>query len=127
MHDGMHDAQVPHRRNLRGRLWQLIQCHNARGLDPIEAFRVGDCVDLPLGTDDPTILDWCARNEHVLVTFDKDTMPGHWSERLQQGLQVPAIFMLRSQRQLSQIVDFLVLAAHASTPDEWKQWIKYVP
>ena len=30
---------------LRGSLWQAIQSHNARGIDPIDATRVGDPPD----------------------------------------------------------------------------------
>src|SRR5438270_13531903 len=38
--------------HLRGPLWIAIQTHIARGIHPIDAVRVGDPTDLPLGTKD---------------------------------------------------------------------------
>jgi hypothetical protein len=38
--------------NQRGVLWHVIQRHNARGVDPIDAVRVGDLPELPLGADE---------------------------------------------------------------------------
>ena len=42
--------------NLRGLLWKHIRRHNVRGVHPIDAVRVGDVADLPLGSTDPAIL-----------------------------------------------------------------------
>lgn len=61
--------------NQRGVLWHVIQRHNARGIEPIDALRVGDVPDLPLGSDDAAILNWAEREQRILVTFDKSTNP----------------------------------------------------
>jgi len=58
--------------NQRGVLWHVIQRHNARGIDPIDAQRVGDPADLPLGSEDPAILLWAEREQRILVTFGRD-------------------------------------------------------
>src|SRR5262249_33503352 len=44
--------------DLRGVLWRAIQRHNRTDPKPIDAVRVGDLPDLPLGTPDPDILAW---------------------------------------------------------------------
>jgi hypothetical protein len=41
--------------HLRGPLWLAILRHNAQGGLLIDAARVGDAPDLPLGSDDATI------------------------------------------------------------------------
>jgi hypothetical protein len=112
--------------NQRGVLWQVLQRHNARGIDPIDAIRVGDVSDLPLGSDDPAILRWAEREQRILVTFDKSSMSRHLSEHLAAGNHCPGIFMVGSETKPVNIVEFLALAAYASEPVEWQDWIKYL-
>jgi hypothetical protein len=112
--------------NQRGVLWHLIQRHNARGIDPLDAVRVGDAPDLPLGTDDPAILRWAEREQRILVTFDKSTMGRHLSEHLAAGNHCPGIVMVPTESKPVQVLEFLILAAYASEPVEWQDWIKYL-
>lgn len=42
--------------HLRGPLWRAIQWHNNSGVYPLDVVRVGDPPELPLGSDDPTLL-----------------------------------------------------------------------
>ncbi len=107
-------------------LWHVIQRHNARGIDPIDTVRVGDVPDLPLGSDDPAILRWAEREQRILVSFDKSSMSGHLAEHLAAGNHCSGIFMVLSDGKPVQVVEFLVLAAYASEPPEWRDWIKYV-
>src|SRR5262245_44136414 len=102
-----------------------MQRHNARGLDPIDAMRVGDPVELPLGKTDPDILLWTEAQNRLLVTFDKSTMPGHLADRLAGGHHCPGIFMVSRTVRPLDVLEFLVLAAYASEPGEWQDWIKY--
>lgn len=112
--------------NQRGTLWHVIQRHNARGIDPIDAVRVGDVPDLPLGSDDPEILRWAEREQRILVTFDKSSIGPHLSAHLAAGNHCPGIFMVSTHSNAVRIIEFLVLAAHASAPEEWRDWIKYL-
>ena len=111
--------------NQRGVLWHVILRHNARGIDPIDALRVGDVADLPLGSDDPTILLWAEREQRILVTFDRSSMRQHLTEHLAVGNHSPGIFMVLPDSKVVRIVEFLVIAAYASEPAEWLDWIKY--
>ena len=49
--------------HLRGFLWKAIRHHNLIGGDFIDAIRVGDPADLPLGSSDPDILIWAEDNK----------------------------------------------------------------
>jgi hypothetical protein len=112
--------------NQRGLLWQVIQRHNTRQLDPLDALCVGDLPELPLGAEDPDILMWAEAHERILVTFDKSTMPGHLSDHLAGGHHCPGIFMVRRTMRPLAALEFLVLAAYASEPAEWRDRIKYL-
>lgn len=76
--------------NQRGVLWHVIQRHNSRGIDPIDAVRVGDAADLALGSDDPTIPRWAEREQRILITFDRSTIAEHLREHLAAGIIVRA-------------------------------------
>jgi uncharacterized protein DUF5615 len=112
--------------NQRGVLWHVIQRHNARGIDPIDILRVGDPSDLPLGSGDDAILRWAEREDRILVTFDKSSMSQHLAEHLAAGNHCPGIFLVLPDQKPVQVGEFLVLAAYASDPSEWRDWIKYL-
>ena len=112
--------------NLRGPLWNVIQRHNARGIDPIQAVRVGDSNELQIGTTDDQILEWCESNQHILVTYDKSSMPSHLQSHLARGRNCPGIFMLHESCTWMSVLDFLVLAVYASEEFEWVNAIRYV-
>lgn len=109
--------------NQRGALWHIIQGHNALGIDTIDAVRVGDTPHLPFGADDLTILRWAERAQRNLVTFDKSSMSAHLAAHLVEGNPCPGIFMLPAEARPSRVLEFLVLAAYASEPAEWADWI----
>ena len=113
--------------NQRGLLWRAIVRHNQLGVDPVDAVRVGDFADLPLGVADPEILLWCEQENRILITFDKSTLAGHLADHLSAGRRCPGIFMLRRGSRLSLVVSFLALVAHASEAWEWADRIEYIP
>jgi hypothetical protein len=78
--------------HLRGVLWLAILRHNAQGGLPIDATRVGDPPDLPLGSSDPDILLWAQREDRILITQDVHTMPGFLAGHLQSGQHSPGVF-----------------------------------
>ena len=113
--------------HLRGVLWRAIQRHNAAGLEPLDALRVGDPPDLPLGTLDPDILLWAESAGRILISRDASTLDGHLANHLQAGHHCPGIFMVRRRCPLPQVVDFLVEAAYRSDAANWENHIEYIP
>jgi hypothetical protein len=75
--------------DLRGPLWRYVLRYNARGVEPIDAARVGDFDDLPLGTPDPEILRWCEVHQRVLVSHDRSTTPVHSRPTCPRAVIVP--------------------------------------
>jgi hypothetical protein len=113
--------------HLRGALWQAIQHHNAAGANSVDAVRVGDFQDLPLGTADPDILLWAARAGRILVSRDKKSLPKHLANHLQRGHHSPGIFIIRQHFTLAQIVAYLARAASTTSPLAWQDRIAFVP
>ena len=58
-------------------------------LREMDVRRIGDAGVPPLGTPDPDILTWIQRNNYILVTNNRTTMPRHLTEHLQAGRHVP--------------------------------------
>lgn len=112
--------------NQRGLLWSFLKRHNARGINTLDILRVGDFDELPIGVDDPAILRWCEENDRILVTFDRNSMPNHLKEHLASGRHSPGVFMLDSTSILKDVLDYLIVAANASEPSEWRDWINYL-
>jgi predicted nuclease of predicted toxin-antitoxin system len=79
------------------------------------------------GSSDPTILDWATRENRVLVTHDRDTMPNFVYERLIAGLPMPGVFLVRNRMSKGQAVDELFWAIHCLSEEECKDQIKYFP
>jgi hypothetical protein len=113
--------------NQRGLLWRAIVRHNQGGVYPLDTVRVGDPLDLPLGSSDPDILLWSEREGRILVSFDKATMASHLADHLQAGHHSPGIFTFRRGSRLSQIVAHLALVAYASDAWEWADRIEFIP
>lgn len=113
--------------HFRGILWSAILDHNARGQHTIDAIRVGDPPDLPLTTADPDLLIWAERARRIVVTRDKNTMPGHLTTHLAAGHSCPGVFIVRKQALLPDIVDFLVAVVYASDDSEWENQIRFIP
>jgi hypothetical protein len=90
--------------NQRGPLWRAVTRHNQAGLHLLDVVRVGDSLDLPLGSTDPEILLWCEREDRILVSFDKATLAGHLRDHLETGHHSPGIFLLRRASRLSEVV-----------------------
>lgn len=113
--------------NQRGLLWQVIQRHNGRGLYVLDVVRVGDPVELPLGVDDPTILEWAEQEQRILVTFDKASIPNHLNNHLASGKHSPGVFILVRDDRPMEVLDFLVIAAWRTDTEEWADRFQYIP
>ena len=113
--------------NQRGLLWRAVVRHNQLGAYHLDVVCVGDLPDLPLGSTDADILRWSEREQRILVTFDKTTLPQHLTTHLQAGNHCPGVFMLRRGSRLSQVVNHLALVAYASEVWEWQDRIEFIP
>jgi hypothetical protein len=78
-------------------------------------------------TPDPVILEWCAANGFILVTYDRNTVPKHAYERLQAGMPMPGVFVVRDRAPLGEAVLELSRIASQSTQEEWAGLVVFLP
>ena len=72
-----------------------------------------------LGADDPTVLEWAAREGRILLTDDRATMPEFTYRRIQAGRPMPGVFVLNDRLSTRQAIEEIVLLASKSEASEW--------
>ena len=82
---------------------------------------------MPTGASDPEILLWAERERRVLVSADTSTMATHLADHLAAGHHSPSVMTVRPGASYSAVLQFLVIAAYASGPEEWQDGITYIP
>ena len=88
---------------------------------------VGDAEVPPRGTSDPDILKWIEREDYILVTKNRRTMPKHFVEHLAAGRHVPGVLCIRKYVTMAEIIDVLYLIWYASDPEEYRDRLIFIP
>jgi len=113
--------------HLRGVTWQAIRSHNAKGAFLIDAVRVGDPTDLPLGSTDPEVLTWAEWEGRIIVSRDEGTMKTHLADHLKAGRHSPGVLLIRKGSRPADVALYLAAVAHASDAEEWQDQYRYIP
>jgi hypothetical protein len=74
----------------------------------LDLLRVQD-VNL-LHIDDPEILEWTAKNNRILLTHDRATMPDSAYERLFKNQKMAGMFVVSDRMSIRQAIDELLLS-----------------
>lgn len=80
-----------------------------------------------IGQDDPTVLEWAARERRLVVTHDVSTMTRFAYERIAARKSMPGLIEVVVGAQVGVVVDDLLLLAEASDEGEWEGQILYLP
>src|SRR5215210_5857640 len=78
------------------------------------------------GLDDPTVLALAAHDGRVLVTHDQSTMPEHFSQFI-AGRTSPGMLVVPQHLPPSIAVEELLMVWAASSAEEWRNRIAYLP
>jgi len=103
---------------------KVVRGLHARKPD-IDMIRIQD-TEL-LGADDPTVLDWAAKEGRVLLTHDLATMTQFAKERVAQGLPMVGVIFVRDTLPVAKVIDDLLTILGASEASEWENRIDYLP
>jgi hypothetical protein len=80
------------------------------------------------GTKDPTLLEIAAEQGRILITHDRNTMTGHFLERLTSGKSSPGLFVIPDgPTAIGAAIEWLLLVWGTSQPEDWCDRIVYVP
>lgn len=79
--------------------------------------------------DDETILAWCASNDRVLITHDRETMIGFAYRRVAAAERMPGLVVVAivDPSNLGRLIEDLVLVVDAALPEELEDQVVYVP
>jgi len=78
------------------------------------------------GADDPSILEWAAREGRVLLTNDAATVPFYAYERVRTGLTMAGVCEVRRSVPIGRAIEDILLIAECSD-EEWKDVVRYLP
>ena len=114
--------------NLRGKpFWHAIRHHNFGPGLRIDATRVGDPNDLPLGSLDSDILVWAERTNRIILTKDAATFPTELAAQLRCGRTSPGIFVIQPTATIAAILSWLEMVVVDDSPDQWRDRVVYIP
>jgi len=78
-------------------------------------------------SDDPTILDWAAANNRIVLTHDRATMPDFAYARVAAGHLLPGMFVVNDRLAVGQAIEELLLIEACSEQKEWVNLVVYLP
>jgi predicted nuclease of predicted toxin-antitoxin system len=94
-------------------------------LPDLDIVRVQD-VGL-MSADDPTILEWAAREGRAILTHDVRTMTRFAYQRAARGEPMPGVFLLSRTLPVGQAIESIVLLLECSQEGEWEGQVRYLP
>jgi hypothetical protein len=78
------------------------------------------------GLNDPEVLALVAREERVLVTHDRKTMPGHFFDFITTATSAGVLIVPQDLLVASAVAD-LLLIWHATEAEEWLNQMRFLP
>lgn len=109
----------------------LLDEHLSRAIQEqspeIHVRLIGDADAPPLGTPDPAILTWIERNNYILVTNNRRTMPRHLTEHLQTGGHVPGILCFPQRASIGTYIKELGRIWSSFNPEQYRDVVQYLP
>lgn len=79
------------------------------------------------GQDDPTVLEWAAQENRVLLTHDVSTITDYAYQRVREGKPMPGVFEVGRGVSIGKAVEDILLLAEYSLANEWEGQIRYLP
>ncbi len=79
------------------------------------------------GADDPTVLEWTASQERILLTHDVATITMYAYERIKSGKRMPGVFEASPSSPIGQVIEDILLLVDLSYENEWEGKIVFLP
>ena len=77
--------------------------------------------------DVPTVLQWAAQNNRVVLTHDVATMTNFAYERVQAGLSMPGLFEVSRRVPVGLAIEEILLLDECSLEGEWEGQVRFLP
>ena len=80
-----------------------------------------------LHADDPTILEWSARENRVLLTHDVATITMYTYSRIEQNLTMPGVVEVIATAPIGRVIDDLELLILCGSDEDCRDRIIFIP
>jgi predicted nuclease of predicted toxin-antitoxin system len=77
--------------------------------------------------NDPVILERAAAEGRILLTHDRQTIPGFANARIAAGEAMPGVYLVSKAMSIGEAINEIVLAVDCMSADECKDIVKYFP
>ncbi len=77
--------------------------------------------------DDPIILEWCAKENRILLPHDVATMTRYTYERVIAELPMPGVFEVSRHVPIGLVIEELIMIIECSEAGEWEGQVRYLP
>lgn len=96
-----------------------------RQIPDLDVVRVQDT---PLsGMDDPTLLQFAAAENRIVLTHDVETLVGYAWERVRSGMAMPGVIVALTDRPIGQVIEDLEILLLASRPKRSRRGSSFCP
>ena len=115
-------------------MWRLLADENLnhdlvrgvlRRMPSLDLVRVQD-VGLR-EVDDPSVLEWAARERRIILTHDVNTMPSFAFDRVRRNQAMPGMLVVSQQAALTGAIDDILLMVECSESGEFESRVVYLP
>ena len=79
-----------------------------------------------LGRSDPEVLAIAARENRILLSHDRATMPAHFA-RFTESQSSPGLILVSQEIDIGTAIEDLLLIWAASSIEEWRDRIWFIP
>lgn len=79
------------------------------------------------GVADPTILEWAANEQRLLLTHDVSTITHFAYQRIKEGFPMPGVIEVSAAVPIGQVIEDILLLVDYSLDNEWDGQIVYLP
>lgn len=107
--------------NFDGRILRGIRRENA----PVDIVRVQDTIIYQ--ANDPTVLEWAAQENRILLTHDISTMPDYAYERVRAGKSMPGVLLVHRDAAIGEVIEDLLVVIGTSEPNEYENQVVHLP
>src|SRR4051812_14936298 len=79
------------------------------------------------GAADPDLLAWAAQEDRILLTHDRNPMPGFAYDRVRAALPMPGVFVLDDRLAIGRALTELEIVIQCSEGPDWQDQVIFIP
>lgn len=79
------------------------------------------------GKNDPTVLEWSAQDDRILLTHDVATITRYAYARIAEGKPMPGVIEVTSDAPIGRVIEDIILLLSCSLDGELEGQIFYLP